>query len=67
MGNPNPVQNEALKAKQFKPLVGEPMGKVVGTRYPISVTEKLEAMDTGDRSQFIRDAVQEKLVREGLL
>jgi hypothetical protein len=65
MSNPKPVQTEDFKLKQFKPKNGEALGKVIGVRYPVAIDLLLQGMT--DKADFIRQAVIEKLQREGNL
>ena len=64
MSNPNPVQNEELKAAQYRPLGDEPLGRAIGTRYPLSVQQFLDELGPAKRSAFIRAAVQAAIARD---
>lgn len=64
MSNPNPVQNEELKAAQYRPLGDEPLGRAIGTRYPLSVEQFLDELGSAKRSAFIRAAVQAAIARD---
>lgn len=66
MANRDPIQTEAFKQKQFKPKNGEALGKVIGVRYPLAIDSLLQAMKN-QKTDFIRQAVIEKLQREGIL
>ena len=62
MPNPKP------KLENLKPFArsgDRELGKIIGTRYPVDVQTALEAV--GNHQQFIREAVEEKLKRDGLL
>lgn len=65
MGNSNP-KTEHLKPYRFV-RHDRPLGKVIGVRFPIEVETVLEGMSSVDRSDYIRDAVEEKMQRDGLL
>ena len=58
-GNPNPVQTAEFKQYRLQPIgTNEKMGtKVYGTRVPMAVQEKLEAMPQKDRVILIRQAI----------
>jgi len=61
-GNPNPSP-----ATRFRPVGGEALSRVVrGAKFPKNVDRLLAAMGRG-RSDFIREAVLEKLKRDGLM
>ncbi len=72
MPNPSPVQNEKLKAKQFRP-VGEVPGNVPLARkatyitLPIDVHEALEALPKEEKitwlRQLITDAARKELIK----
>jgi hypothetical protein len=64
MPNPNP-QTDQLKPHQYQPLGDRPMGKVVGTRYPVDVEAVLNSLD--DKQGFIRQCVEAGLRDRGLL
>lgn len=62
MSNPHPAIAQ-IERYQFQPVEGEPLGKIIGTRYPADVEAALMAMP--DKQAFIRQAVAEKLARDG--
>ncbi|MBF2088489.1 MAG: hypothetical protein IGR90_06225 [Synechococcales cyanobacterium K32_A2020_035] len=64
MSNPNPVQNDKLKAAQFKVAGDEPLGRVICVRYPLSVEAFLDGLESKQRSAFIRAAVQAAIARD---
>ena len=67
MANPNP-KTDQIQSFQYQRMNEEPLGKVIGTRYPVSVEAALSRLPNGiDRQGFIRAAVMEKLQNEGLL
>lgn len=59
MSNPKPTQTDEFKATQFKPTKGEPLGKIIGTRYPEPIQDRLLAID--NYQEFIRKAVADAL------
>jgi hypothetical protein len=61
-GNPNPNRSGL---KNFQPQGDYALGRSINTRYPLDVEAALDAMP--DKQAFIRAAVAEKLLREGLL
>ena len=66
-GNPNPVQNESLKSKQFKPIGDRALArKAIGAKFPQEIAAILDGMPSRERSQFLRDAVSEKLARDSI-
>ncbi|MEA5464512.1 hypothetical protein [Leptothoe sp. PORK10 BA2] len=67
MANPNPKIDQ-LQSFQYQRMNEEPLGKVIGTRYPVSVELALSQLPDGiDKQGFIRAAVMEKLQTERLL
>lgn len=65
VANKNPVQSEGFKAMQAPKYGDRALGKTIGIRFPADVDEVLRGMS--DRQEFIREAVREALVREGLI
>jgi hypothetical protein len=65
MGNSNP-KTDHLKPYRY-PEHDRPLGKVIGVRFPIDVEAVLAVMSSADRSDYVRDAVEEKMKRDGLL
>ena len=64
MPNPNPVQNENLKANQFKKVVtpdGELAEKPCAVRLPKDIDQILRQFP--DRNEFLREVIS-KAVRE---
>lgn len=57
MPNPNPRQTETFLNQQYQPIGAEPLGKVIGTRFPKEISDRLGAMSPSERSDFIRAAV----------
>ena len=47
------------------PIGEKPMAKSIGVKFPVEVDELLRSMES--RSDFIREAVKEKLEKEGKL
>lgn len=64
MPNPKPTQTQDFVEKQFKPKGDESLGKVIGVRFPVAIDSQLQQM--ADKTDFIRQAVIEKLEREKL-
>lgn len=62
MPNPKPTQTPEFLEKQFKPKGAESLGKVIGVRFPLAIDALLQAMP--DKTDFIRQAVVEKLERD---
>lgn len=62
MPNPHPTQTPEFLEKQFKPKGAESLGKVIGVRFPLAIDALLQALP--DKTDFIRQAVAEKLERE---
>ena len=58
-------QTKQLEATQFKPVGNRPMGKIIGTRYPVEIQQALEQLE--NHQAFIREAVEDKLREEGKL
>ena len=59
-----------MKRKKDGTIVGlpigeKPMAKSIGVKFPVEIDEKLRSMES--RSNFIREAVKEKLEKEGKL
>ncbi|MGL5876703.1 MAG: hypothetical protein ACRC2V_02795, partial [Xenococcaceae cyanobacterium] len=71
MSNPNPIQTEELKAKQYKAYgdVDVPLAKKsLSLRLPADVQEALDNLEPEVRIPFLRnlisDAVREKFVED---
>jgi hypothetical protein len=65
MPNPSPRQTPEFLEKQFKPKGAESLGKVIGVRFPLAIDALLQTLP--DKTDFIRQAVIEKLQREKLV
>lgn len=65
MTNQNP-KTEHLKPYQF-PENDRKLGKVIGVRFPIEVEAVLLEMESSDRSTYIREAVEARLIADELL
>ncbi|MCT7964210.1 hypothetical protein NG791_26380 [Laspinema sp. D1] len=66
MANPSPVMTEKFAAMQFKPAKDRALArKAIATKLP----EDLDALvrSLPNHSQFVREAIIEKLQREGLV
>lgn len=69
MPNPNPIQTEELKAKQFKPYgkVDVPLSKKnTQIKLPVDVTEALDKLPSRDRVIYLRKIISDA-VRKDLL
>ncbi|MBD2019196.1 hypothetical protein H6F43_03230 [Leptolyngbya sp. FACHB-36] len=64
MPNPNPVQNQEFKAKQFRVQGDEPLAKVRGVRLPQSVDAAIEALPANERSAWLKRVICEAAERE---
>jgi hypothetical protein len=63
MANPRPnLEN----LRPFRPLGDRPLGKLVGTRYPVEVDAALRRLGR-DKQALIRAAVETELRERGLL
>ena len=60
MSNPSPAIAQ-IERYQFQAIEGEPLGKIIGTRYPKSIEAKLMALP--DKQAFIRQAVAAALAK----
>lgn len=63
MANPSPPLDNL---RPFRPMGDRPLGKVVGTRYPVEVEDALKRLGD-DRQALIREAVEAALRDRGLL
>ncbi len=67
MANPNPIQTEKLKAKQFKAYgkVDVPLAKkATQIKLPIDVQEALDKMPSKDRVIYLRSLISEAVRRD---
>ncbi|MGL4497561.1 MAG: hypothetical protein ACRCU2_00740 [Planktothrix sp.] len=65
MPNPNALINEKMKGMQFKPEGQQAMArKVISTKLPEDIDALVRSLP--NYSRFVREAVIEKLEREGL-
>ncbi len=67
MPNPNPIQTEALKAKQFKAYgkVDVPLSKKnTQIKLPVDVQEALDKMPSRDRVIYLRSLISEAVRRD---
>lgn len=62
MPNPKP---KLENLKPFARISDQELGKIIGTRYPLSIQAVLENLE--NKQDFIRQAVEEKLVRDNLI
>ena len=60
MANPNP-RTDHFAPHQYSQKGDEPLGETIGIRFPVSVDERLRAMDGQERNEFIRRVVFEAL------
>jgi hypothetical protein len=66
MPNPNPKQSEEFLTYQFKSEAGEELAKAaLCVKLPIEIDAIVRPM--ANRSEFMRQAILEKLQRDGLL
>ena len=64
-GNKNPVQTEAFLAMQ-KPRHGEKaLGRGLTVRFTVEVEAALKGLE--DRQEYVRQAVEQQLRKDGLL
>ena len=67
MPNPNPVQTEALKAKQYKAYgkIDVPLAKkATQIKLPIDVKEALDKLDARDRVIYLRELISNAVRKE---
>jgi len=62
MSNSNPTQSPEFIAQQTKARDGARLAKVIGVRFPVGIDTLLQSLP--DKTDFIRQAVIEKLARE---
>jgi hypothetical protein len=63
-GNPNPkIEN----LKPFKPVGAESLGNRLTVRFSKPVEAVLESMTGSEKQTYIRQAVEEKMLKDGLL
>jgi len=62
MSNSNPTQSPEFIAQQTKARDGARLAKVIGVRFPVGIDNLLQSLP--DKTDFIRQAVIEKLARE---
>lgn len=70
MPNPNPVQTDSLKAKQYKAYgnVDVPLSKKnTQIKLPIDVTEALEKLDSKSRVIYLRRLISEAVRKDLIL
>ena len=65
MANPNPVQNDLLKSKQFRLIERDRAlsKKIIGVRFNQETYDFLNRLSPMDKQEFIRIAVDEAIAK----
>jgi hypothetical protein len=68
MSNPNPIQTEGFKEKQFKVYgeeLTEPLSrKVTGVKLPQSIHDALAQLPSEERGKYLRRIISEAVKRD---